>query len=316
MSEPQITDAQVHFLLDLAWKCCDATEAELQDYAVRFRQMTNLQAGDLIQTWNKLPVLRTEPRPVLGPVPSGTPVPVLPVPTTPPAQPAPNPARLMPAKFNSTCGKCRQNIGIGQQIYYIKGYYANHQACGIPTVKTGMSIPAPAPVPASSPPDPQIRCDECSASFYTSGQLAVHKDTIHPMRRYRCNECFSYFSTQVILDNHTRIAHTPYPIPDVGYYAVSVPVNGVMTMRFYRVTKRRNSTTRTFLRKSSDRLVTIDPVERQMAAAIILAAPKLAMEAYGKLIGRCGCCGRQLTDPDSIALGIGPECIKRYQGVY
>lgn len=29
--------------------------------------------------------------------------------------------------------------------------------------------------------------------------------------------------------------------------------------------------------------------------------------------GRCGCCGRRLTVPESIQNGIGPECIKRYR---
>lgn len=29
---------------------------------------------------------------------------------------------------------------------------------------------------------------------------------------------------------------------------------------------------------------------------------------FGKLTGRCGCCGRKLTDPRSKMLGIGPEC--------
>jgi hypothetical protein len=27
--------------------------------------------------------------------------------------------------------------------------------------------------------------------------------------------------------------------------------------------------------------------------------------------GRCGCCGRELTSPDSVAIGIGPECLKK-----
>ena len=30
--------------------------------------------------------------------------------------------------------------------------------------------------------------------------------------------------------------------------------------------------------------------------------------------GRCACCGRRLTDPTSIARGIGPECIKKFDG--
>ncbi|HTY35131.1 DUF6011 domain-containing protein [Mycobacterium sp.] len=33
-------------------------------------------------------------------------------------------------------------------------------------------------------------------------------------------------------------------------------------------------------------------------------------EEFGRLTGRCGCCGKTLTDPDSKMRGIGPECIK------
>jgi hypothetical protein len=34
--------------------------------------------------------------------------------------------------------------------------------------------------------------------------------------------------------------------------------------------------------------------------------------AYGKLTGRCVCCGRLLTDSKSVELGIGPVCLKRW----
>lgn len=30
--------------------------------------------------------------------------------------------------------------------------------------------------------------------------------------------------------------------------------------------------------------------------------------------GKCGCCGRTLTTPESLDRGIGPECIKRFGG--
>jgi hypothetical protein len=33
---------------------------------------------------------------------------------------------------------------------------------------------------------------------------------------------------------------------------------------------------------------------------------------YGKLTGRCVCCGRLLTDSKSVGLGIGPVCAKRW----
>lgn len=37
-----------------------------------------------------------------------------------------------------------------------------------------------------------------------------------------------------------------------------------------------------------------------------------AITDYGKDTGRCVCCGKKLTNPDSIALGIGPECAKSW----
>jgi len=43
--------------------------------------------------------------------------------------------------------------------------------------------------------------------------------------------------------------------------------------------------------------------------------PVEAAKAYGKLVGRCSCCGRALTDPQSIELGIGPVCAERWFGV-
>jgi hypothetical protein len=39
----------------------------------------------------------------------------------------------------------------------------------------------------------------------------------------------------------------------------------------------------------------------------------MCREAFGQVVGRCGCCGRALTDPDSKMRGIGPECIKGMQ---
>ena len=36
--------------------------------------------------------------------------------------------------------------------------------------------------------------------------------------------------------------------------------------------------------------------------------PKATLEVVGKQTGTCGCCGRELTNPDSVAAGIGPIC--------
>ena len=42
------------------------------------------------------------------------------------------------------------------------------------------------------------------------------------------------------------------------------------------------------------------------------ADPLTAAIRYGKETGACSCCGRDLTNPDSIAAGIGPICREKY----
>jgi len=56
----------------------------------------------------------------------------------------------------------------------------------------------------------------------------------------------------------------------------------------------------------------------QVTADAIVAAvadPLAAAVAYGRETGRCACCGRLLTDPDSVRVGIGPICQGRYFSV-
>lgn len=61
-----------------------------------------------------------------------------------------------------------------------------------------------------------------------------------------------------------------------------------------------------------------DPVDvRQLDQTdiwIILDEPAYFQAEFGKLTGRCGCCGRGLTDPDSKMRGLGPECAKGLAG--
>lgn len=46
-----------------------------------------------------------------------------------------------------------------------------------------------------------------------------------------------------------------------------------------------------------------------IVAAIIAAGPEACMARYGQEIGECGRCGKTLTDADSRARGIGPDCL-------
>lgn len=66
----------------------------------------------------------------------------------------------------------------------------------------------------------------------------------------------------------------------------------------------------TFLKvQASDDLYPVkDKDARKEILAAIAQDPRAASIAYGKEIGACGVCNRTLTDPDSIAAGIGPVC--------
>lgn len=44
----------------------------------------------------------------------------------------------------------------------------------------------------------------------------------------------------------------------------------------------------------------------------IAADPMKAAVEYGRSTGTCGCCGRELTDPASVAAGIGPICAEKW----
>jgi len=46
--------------------------------------------------------------------------------------------------------------------------------------------------------------------------------------------------------------------------------------------------------------------------ARVAADPAAAAEAHGHEFGQCSCCGRELTNPESVARGIGPICAERW----
>lgn len=48
------------------------------------------------------------------------------------------------------------------------------------------------------------------------------------------------------------------------------------------------------------------------AIARIAADPRGAAIEHGRATGNCACCGRKLTDPASVQLGIGPICADRF----
>jgi hypothetical protein len=78
-------------------------------------------------------------------------------------------------------------------------------------------------------------------------------------------------------------------------------------------------------RESDEYLGKIDPTgkftpvrscsdEQRDAVAEVAKDPMTAAKVYGMKFGICSCCGRELTDPASIAMGIGPICAGKYFG--
>jgi hypothetical protein len=55
----------------------------------------------------------------------------------------------------------------------------------------------------------------------------------------------------------------------------------------------------------------LNAADLQAKLAEVEADPKAAAAAYGLASGVCSCCGRDLTDPASIAIGIGPICLTK-----
>ncbi|MDE2103954.1 MAG: hypothetical protein KGL39_42350 [Patescibacteria group bacterium] len=53
-----------------------------------------------------------------------------------------------------------------------------------------------------------------------------------------------------------------------------------------------------------------DPTRDRVA--VVASDPHAAARAYGQRTGQCACCGRELTNGESIALNIGPICRDKY----
>jgi len=52
--------------------------------------------------------------------------------------------------------------------------------------------------------------------------------------------------------------------------------------------------------------------EQQAAVVAAMADPLAAAVAFGRRTGQCSCCGRELTNAESVELGIGPICRERF----
>ena len=99
---------------------------------------------------------------------------------------------------------------------------------------------------------------------------------------------------------------------DQGYYAVNDPVDGVLRFYQVRAPKQGKWAGYHFLSQvSGDNKMSIrDKAERHRIFTEIAKDTLGALKRFGKEIGQCGHCRKQLTDEVSREFGIGPVCRK------
>ncbi len=108
----------------------------------------------------------------------------------------------------------------------------------------------------------------------------------------------------------SKPAPTQEAMPDVHEGRYAIDHEG--TVKFYRVDRPTDGkwAGRVFVSvQASDDFHSIRSWESRVEILKVIAAdPKEAMLRYGKLIGKCGHCGRTLTNEESRKYGIGPIC--------
>lgn len=192
------------------------------------------------------------------------------------------------------------------------------------------TTPAPAPA-VRVPSDPHAHgghdasrrstkdydCSVCGYICHGINELYAHKQAVHGNKYAQGNYRSAASSGSMpIAPTLAPAPATPSvprtPIPAKGYYAIEIDGE----WKFYRVTERGSrwgtSKFHYLARQSGDNFFSVSAPERARVSAIINADPKRAQVEYGKRIGSCGMCGRSLTDPESRARGIGPDCWGRF----
>lgn len=111
---------------------------------------------------------------------------------------------------------------------------------------------------------------------------------------------------------HSNVERTPLPEVPEGRYAVVDPTDGVL--KFYRVDRPTEGrwAGRTFVKvQASDELHRVSYTRTSAVLAEIAKDPRAASLRYGQELGKCGVCGRTLTDESSRSAGIGPICASK-----
>ena len=106
------------------------------------------------------------------------------------------------------------------------------------------------------------------------------------------------------------LADVDTPVVPEGRYAAQY--NGATGFYIVQHGKNRWAGMTFVKRLASDMEHRISRAERESVLAQISEDPMAASAAFGHLIGKCGVCGRTLTDEESREIGIGPICINKF----
>lgn len=107
-------------------------------------------------------------------------------------------------------------------------------------------------------------------------------------------------------------AVTDFPEVPAGRYAIRTNDGAHNDIAFYKVDRPTEGkwAGRVFVKlmQSDEEIALNHAAQRGVLARIAEVGPEAASALYGQEIGKCGVCGRTLTNDDSRAVGIGPKC--------
>lgn len=164
--------------------------------------------------------------------------------------------------------------------------------------------------PSSLAPAPAVRlASEKSVEFMVSLWLErSNKATAEQVRAWGSQQDQATVSAKIDwLKTQPRLWSKVEKTPEVpaGRYAITGE-NGQTV--FLKVSVSKNGRTFVAIQAGSDYHTTAWPVAKALLAKIAEAGLDAAMIRYGRELGVCGRCGRELTDEESRAAGIGPVC--------
>lgn len=113
--------------------------------------------------------------------------------------------------------------------------------------------------------------------------------------------CFHCKGKHINVAQARACAHMSAGTPDPGRYAVNLPDSD--KLRFFVVQKNAR-----LVEQAGPSYYQVSHRVRNSAFKEILKDPKEAMARYGRELGYCGKCGRELTNPLSREMGLGPKC--------